>query len=82
MTPRQRKIARHALGLPTTRMMSYRNHYVANYDPDNGYLVDWLKMEEAGQAVVSVPRNGMCRCWLTRAGANTALESGERSLIT
>ncbi len=49
MTSRQREMARHALGLPNSRNMSYRNHFCIGPQGD-GYQ-DWLDMVVLGYAV-------------------------------
>lgn len=75
MTPTQRELARHALGLPNDRMRSYRNSYfVGNRSPAHG---EWLKMLERGLAEVE-PGEPNDFFWLTRAGAEMALNEGER----
>lgn len=49
MTPAQRELARHALGLPNRSRTSYRNYFVAGKGhPD---YTDWMAMVEAGEAV-------------------------------
>ena len=76
MTPTQRKLARHALGLPNATRVSYRNRYVADYAP--GVYDQWAEMTEAGLAEMApavIP--GQRRFWLTEIGALLALEPGE-----
>jgi hypothetical protein len=76
MTPRQRKLARHALGLPNAARRSYRNHYVAAYAA--GPYDDWAAMVDAGEAgAAPAIRNGRQRFWLTEKGARAALDPGE-----
>ncbi|WP_197430415.1 hypothetical protein [Methylobacterium sp. CCH5-D2] len=74
MTPRQRDLARHALGLPNRNRRSYRNRFLTG-----GACPDWRAMEAAGLAR-SQPTDKLGRAWfhLTRAGAEAALERGER----
>ena len=49
MTSEQRQLARHALGFPNKKNMSYRNHYCIGNGGD-GYQ-DWEAMVAAGEAV-------------------------------
>jgi hypothetical protein len=49
MTSEQRKLARHALGLPNKLNTSYRNHYCIGRGGD-GYE-EWEAMVAAGEAV-------------------------------
>lgn len=74
MTPRQRDLARHALGLPNRNRRSYRNRFLTG-----GACPDWRAMEAAGLAR-SQPTDRLGRAWfhLTRAGAEAALDRGER----
>lgn len=78
MTPQQIELARHALGLPNKRKMTFRNHYVTAKDGDD-YLT-WCQMVEAGDAR---GRNGSALSggdpvfWLTEQGARAALKHGE-----
>lgn len=74
MTPRQRKLARHALGLPNRNRQTYRNRFLAG-----GEHADWRAMEAAGLAEADTTGGaGLTWFWLTRAGAETALDEGER----
>lgn len=78
MTPAQRELARHALGLTNGRRKSYRNHFVA--DPGSDDHEHWNALEKAGLARVQrrVDWIGGCDCfWLTREGAVLALNDGE-----
>lgn len=73
MTPRQRELARHALGLPNDRRRSYRNRFLAG-----GLCEDWNAMTAAGLAEAGQPDDlGRTWFWLTRAGAEAALDRGE-----
>jgi hypothetical protein len=76
-TPAERKLARHALGLPNARNRSYRNRYVCSYAP--GAYDQWHDMLEAGLADADIIRGGLRqrRFWLTREGAEAALDPGE-----
>lgn len=74
MNAHERDLARHALGLPNRRKRSYRNHFVCTTDPL------WERMVGAGIATVrrSAEAGGMHTYRLTPAGAEAALEPGER----
>jgi len=78
MTPRQIELARDALGLRPTRLISHRNHFVAGPGhPDYG---DWISMVVTGHAwrrerKVLPPGDVMFH--LTRAGAELALLPGD-----
>jgi hypothetical protein len=79
VTPNQRKLARHALGLPNSNHRSYRNRFVAgeghtDYD-------EWNVMVTAGDARVAraVKWMGGDDCFsLTFDGAKQATEPRER----
>lgn len=75
MTPEQLRLARHALGLPNKARRSYRNRFYAG-----GQHPEWRAMEAAGLAEAdTIPTaTGMTWFWLTRAGAEAALDPGER----
>lgn len=74
LTPREREMARHALGLPNSRRRSYRNRYFA--PPGGDSHVIWSALVARGLAEMSrKPRNDFF-C-LTRAGAEAALNPGE-----
>jgi hypothetical protein len=78
MSPDQRALARHALGLPNARRCSYRNHYVIDGGPDHER---WTALVDAGDArrrPGSQMSGGMDCFWLTRQGAVKALNKGER----
>ncbi len=76
MTDEQREEARHALGLPNARKRSYRNRYVC---PEDNAV--WSAMVAARWAAMrpaaSVPFGGSAIFYLTRAGAELALDDGE-----
>lgn len=76
MTPAQRKIARHALGLPNERMRSYRNRYFAG--TRHPAYRNLMGMVHAGLAWRE-PRNGSSGhlFWLTVEGAQAAIDAGE-----
>lgn len=78
MTPRQKELARHALGLDGRRKQSYRNRFWAG--PGHDDFEDWQAMVAAGLALVSEPAAGHRpdhAFWLTRPGATAALNKGE-----
>lgn len=78
LTPEQRDLARHALGLPNRRRMSYRNRFVTG--PGSLDFAAWEAMVASGAATRrpgSVLTGGYDLFMLTRAGAEAALESGE-----
>lgn len=50
MTPMQRQLARHALGLPNKDQRSYRNRYIAV--PGTREYESWREMVEAKEAVM------------------------------
>lgn len=76
MTPRQKELARHALGLPNKARKSYRNRFLAN--PAGSDWQTWSEMVDAGHAehypTEGKPFDLFC---LTRAGAERALEGKE-----
>ncbi|QEL26129.1 hypothetical protein FQV39_28615 [Bosea sp. F3-2] len=77
MTPAQRELARHALGLPNATGRSYRNRY---FTPANGEVSNqWRAMIEAGEAEGGKParRQSSLFFCLTRNGAELALNPGE-----
>lgn len=80
MTPTQKKLARHALGLDGTRKQSYRNRFFAG--PGHDDFEDWCEMVLAGYArgARPDPSRGCVdhAFWLTRRGAMSALRPGER----
>lgn len=78
MSPKQRDLARHALGLPNPRRCSYRNHFVAG--PGHADYQDWMVMTIRGDAKrrVGDPITGGDDLFtLTQAGAERALDPGE-----
>jgi hypothetical protein len=70
MTPEQRTLARHALGLPNRRKVSYRNRYVTGTCVEDHPL--WHKMVQQGWAA---HERGVY--YLTEQGALLALDPGE-----
>lgn len=77
MTPRQKELARHALGLKDGRKKSYRNRFFAGQGhPDYD---DWIGLVRAGHAIKHSrrPVNGDFLFTLTTAGAQAVLEPAE-----
>lgn len=78
MTPRQIELARHALGLRATRLISHRNHFCAG--PSHPDYDDWMRMVAAGYAMRRENEHlpaGDVMFHLTRAGAEAALLPGD-----
>lgn len=78
MTPRQKELARHALGLDGRRKQSYRNRFWAG--PGHEDFEEWQELVAAGLAFVRAPDAGHRpdhAFWLTRSGAEQALLAGE-----
>lgn len=79
MTPYQRELARHALGLRNGRTTSYRNHFVAG--PGHDDHPHWMEMVRAGLATRrdggKLLFGGDDLFHLTRDGAHAALMPGE-----
>lgn len=80
MTPEQRELARHALGLPNKSQRSFRNHFVCG--PGHSDYADWMAMTKAGLAKRRdggrMPFSGNDLFWLTRSGAEAALDPREK----
>ena len=78
MTPVQRDLARHALGLPNKRNRSYRNHFVTGEGCDDHK--HWLELVSVGFAKRrkgSALTGGDDLFLLTKTGATDALAPGE-----
>ena len=77
MTPAQRSLARHALGLPNGRNRSYRNRCVV--PPQTPAHAEWIKMVAAGWArdVRGKSTGAGDSFCLTLEGAGLAVEPGE-----
>ena len=76
MTPRQIELARHALGLTTSRV-SYRNRFFAARGGRDD--MDWRSMVNAGYALrIPWGWTGGDFYFLTEAGAKAALRRRER----
>jgi hypothetical protein len=73
----QLTMMRHALGLSDAQKTSYRNHYVAHTKGEQAAL--WDDLTARGFAVRGSNRkNDLVRFCLTLAGAQAALQPGER----
>jgi hypothetical protein len=75
MNKTQRRLARHALGLPNRAMCSYRNRFVIYAGDANTNALDSLVL--SGLAT-SFTLDRMITYRLTRTGAELALDPGER----
>ena len=77
MTPAQRELARHALGLPNQARRSYRNRYFAA--ASSPCAAQWQAMVEAGEAEGGGPgrKVSSLHFQLTRRGAELALDPRE-----
>jgi hypothetical protein len=76
MTPKQKKLAREALGLPNRRRTSCRNFFVAARE-SGGPSDTWFRMVDAGYAVSGRPYQETIVFHLTPPGALQVLEEGE-----
>lgn len=77
MTKQQIELARHALGLPNERNRSYRNRFCATPSLlEGGKYMEWSWLVAAGLATMQ-PGGTLDFFYLTRAGAEMALLSGE-----
>lgn len=80
MTEAQRALARHALGLPNRRGVSYRNAFVAGVGHEA--YGHWTAMVAAGEAerrdASTLHFGGDDLFWLTPAGARAAVSSDEQ----
>lgn len=77
MTPAQRELARHALGLPNQARRSFRNRY---YAAAGGHCAaQWQEMVESGEAEGGEPSRPVSSLFfcLTRKGAELALDPRE-----
>lgn len=77
MSPEQRRLARHALGLPNERNLSFRNRFVAPAGTADHQ--HWVAMVTRGWARdVFPPFSSGDRFCLTLEGAGQAVDPGER----
>jgi hypothetical protein len=78
LSPDQRDLARHALGLPNGRGQSYRNHFVTGPgSPDYDRWREMVAMGAATRRAGTELTGGDDLFRLTRAGATAALAPGE-----
>ena len=75
MTPSQRKMARHALGLDGKRRRSYRNRYFAAVDTPAED--EWNELCRRGDAKREKGSGKLVHFYLTDEGASKALDEGE-----
>lgn len=76
MTPHQRELARHALGLAQRSSgHSYRNRFAASRESD--HHIEWEGLVSVGDAVKRPLDDTMDMFHLTRRGAEKALDEGE-----
>lgn len=78
MTPPQKRLGRHALGLPNGERRSYRNRFIAGCDHSDFDV--WSAMVDEGLATTTGAKKifgGMSCFKLTEAGARAALERQE-----
>lgn len=79
MTKTQRDLARHALGLPNKRKVSYRNYFVTGEgSSDYDHWVAMVAMGASRQRKGNDLSGGDDVFRLTRAGAEYALNDGEK----
>ncbi|MFA5580541.1 MAG: hypothetical protein WDA25_01155 [Paracoccaceae bacterium] len=79
LTPTQKELARHALGLPNKRKQTYRNHFMAG--PGHSDYGEWTALVDADLArrrSGNELTGGDDLFWLTYKGAKAALNPGER----
>lgn len=79
LTPRERELARHALGLPNRRSLGYGGRVFAfDRSADNAALVEMARRGLARLLKYRTGKSGLQYCYcLTLAGALAALEPGE-----
>jgi hypothetical protein len=75
MTPSQRKMARHALGLDGERRRSYRNRYFTSAGTPSED--EWNELCRRGLAEREKGHRKMVHFYLTNEGASVALDPGE-----
>lgn len=76
LTPDERSLARHALGLPNDKRLSYRNRYAAMRGTDKAAM--WEQMRLIGAADVFAYSDVLKHFHLTKEGALAALDDSER----
>jgi hypothetical protein len=75
LTPREKELARHALGLPNSRRRSYRNRYFAPSSSESHDI--WIGMVSRGLGAFFYSSGSNDYFRLTRSGALAALDPGE-----
>lgn len=78
MTPRQRQLARHALGFADGVMRSFRNRY--SCAPESADAEEWRSMKRRGLAdgrSAKAMKASLDLYWLTPEGARLVLGPGE-----
>lgn len=78
LTPEQRDLARHALGLPNKRRRSYRNRFVTFGGPNHDVWMAMVAMGAARRCAATELTGGGDFFWLTPDGAAAALETREK----
>ena len=84
LTPRQRSMMRHALGLDNDVKQTYRNRYWLAWttEPDHALWVNLVQQGLAGviephPATIKTPKTDLTGFYLTLDGARAVLEPGE-----
>ena len=78
MTSKQKELARHALGLPNSKGMSYRNHYATDMNsPESKHLMALVKSGMADVIEADTDRT-LFFFHLTKSGAMAALNEHEK----
>ncbi len=75
MTDAQRKLARHALGLPNKKNVSYRNRFYAGSGHDDMGVINSMILDK--YITLTSSDGQSARFELTIAGAKLALDKGE-----
>lgn len=75
LTPDERALARHALGLPNDKKRSYRNRFAAARNTEA--CEQWEAMRAKGAADVFAYGEILKWFHLTKDGASAALDAGE-----
>ncbi len=81
LSPQQKSLARHALGLPNRNKRSWRNHFVAGPGSvDHDLWSQMVRMGAARQHPPTALTGGDDLFTLTQDGARAALQRGETFL--
>lgn len=75
LTPDEKALARHALGLPNDHKRSFRNRYAANRNTEA--CEHWEAMRRKGAADLWMYGEFLKHFELTKEGAEAALDDGE-----